>query len=117
MDEPSSEAAALEAELSPRISGEVRFDRASRAIYATDASNYRQVPIGIVIPKIQQDVIETIAICRQFGAPVLSRAGGTSLAGQCCNAAVVIDWSKYLNHIIEAECRRAFRPCRAWNDL
>ena len=71
---PSAEAAALQAELSRRISGEVRFDNASRAIYATDASNYRQVPIGVVIPKTQQDVIETIAVCRQFSAPLLSRA-------------------------------------------
>jgi FAD/FMN-containing dehydrogenase/Fe-S oxidoreductase len=96
-----SEAAALEALLSKRIAGEVRFDTASRAIYATDASNYRQVPIGVVIPKTRQDVIETVAACRHFSAPLLSRGGGTSLAGQCCNAAVVIDWSKYLNRIIE----------------
>ncbi|HEV2616157.1 MAG TPA: FAD-linked oxidase C-terminal domain-containing protein [Candidatus Acidoferrales bacterium] len=91
----------LEAELLKRIEGEVRFDNASRAIYATDASNYRQVPIGVVIPKTQEDVIETISVCRNFSAPVLSRGGGTSLAGQCCNAAIVIDWSKYLNRMIE----------------
>jgi FAD/FMN-containing dehydrogenase/Fe-S oxidoreductase len=100
-DQNFTEAALLQAELSRRISGEVRFDDTSRAIYATDASNYRQVPIGVVIPKTQQDVIETIAACRQYLAPVLSRAGGTSLAGQCCNAAVVMDWSKYLNRIVE----------------
>ncbi len=91
----------LEAELLKQIEGEVRFDNASRAIYATDASNYRQVPIGVVIPKTQEDVIETISVCRNFSAPMLSRGGGTSLAGQCCNAAVVIDWSKYLNRMIE----------------
>ena len=98
----------LRAELSRRITGEVRFDDATRAIYATDASNYRQVPIGVVIPRTQQDVIETIAVCRQFAAPVLSRAGGTSLAGQCCNVAVVIDWSKYLNHVLELNVRERF---------
>src|SRR5215831_2878251 len=98
----------LAAALKKRIRGEVRFDNASRAIYATDASNYRQVPIGVVIPKSRQDVIETIAICRQFSAPVLSRAGGTSLAGQCCNAAVVIDWSKYLNRIVELNVEERF---------
>jgi FAD/FMN-containing dehydrogenase/Fe-S oxidoreductase len=108
MDEPFSEGAALQAELSRRISGEVRFDNVSRAIYATDASNYRQVPIGVVIPKGQQDVVETIAVCRQYRAPILSRAGGTSLAGQCCNAAVVIDWSKYSNHIIELNVAERF---------
>jgi FAD/FMN-containing dehydrogenase/Fe-S oxidoreductase len=95
------DATALEVELSRRVAGEVRFDAASKALYATDASNYRQVPIGVVIPKTRNDVIETIAVCREFGAPVLSRGGGTSLAGQCCNAAVVIDWSKYLNKVLE----------------
>ncbi len=103
-----SKASSLQRELSKRISGEVRFDSASKAIYATDASNYRQVPIGVVIPRTQQDVIETIAICRKYQAPVLSRGGGTSLAGQCCNAAVVIDWSKYLNRIIELNVEQKF---------
>jgi FAD/FMN-containing dehydrogenase len=92
---------AVEAQLRTKIAGEVRFDNASRALYATDASNYRQVPVGVVIPKTKQDVVETISICREFAVPVLSRAGGTSLAGQCCNTAVVIDWSKYLNHVLE----------------
>jgi len=92
--EPEVDAAALEAELRRLVSGEVRFDAGSKALYATDGSNYRQVPIGVVIPKSKQDVIETIAVCRKFGAPLLSRGGGTSLAGQCCNVAVVIDWSK-----------------------
>src|ERR1051326_2474479 len=95
------DAAGLETSLRQAINGEVRFDAGSRALYATDGSNYRQVPIGVVIPKSRQDVIETIAICRKFGAPLLSRGGGTSLAGQCCNVAVVIDWSKYLHHILE----------------
>ncbi len=92
---------ALEAELRTTVSGEVRFDAGSKALYATDGSNYRQVPIGVVIPKSKQDVIETIAACRKFGAPLLSRGGGTSVAGQCCNVAVIIDWSKYLHHIVE----------------
>src|SRR5436305_15239091 len=99
--EPEVDAAALEAELRRLVSGEVRFDAGSKALYATDGSNYRQVPIGVVIPKSKQDVIETIAVSRKFGAPLLSRGGGTSLAGQCCNIAVVMDWSKYLHHVIE----------------
>ena len=103
-----SKASSLQHELSKRISGEVRFDSLSKAIYATDASNYRQVPIGVVIPQTQQDVVDTIAICRKYQAPVLSRGGGTSLAGQCCNAAVVIDWSKYLNRIIELNVEQRF---------
>ncbi len=103
-----AQASALEKELASRIEGEVRFDNASRAIYATDASNYRQVPIGVVIPKTQQDVIETVAACRHFGAPLLSRAGGTSLAGQCCNTAVIIDWSKYLNRLLELNVQERY---------
>ena len=95
------DAAALEKTLLKAVTGEVRFDAGSRALYATDGSNYRQVPIGVVLPKTRQDVIATVAACRQFGAPLLSRGGGTSLAGQCCNVAVVIDWSKYMHHIVE----------------
>ena len=102
------DAAALEAELSAKIEGEVRFDTTTKAIYAADASNYRQVPIGVVIPKTEQDVIATIAICRRFQAPVLSRGGGTSLAGQCCNAAVIMDWSKYMNRIVELNAGERF---------
>lgn len=90
----------LEAELKGAISGEVRFDNGSRAAYATDGSNYRQVPLGVVIPKTQEDIINTVAICNQYKAPVLSRGGGTSLAGQCCNIAVVMDMSKYYNQVL-----------------
>src|SRR5690349_13642929 len=71
----AAEITALKSELEQHIKGEVRFDDGSRAIYAVDASNYRQVPIGVVIPKTIQDVIDTIAICREFEAPVLSRGG------------------------------------------
>jgi FAD/FMN-containing dehydrogenase/Fe-S oxidoreductase len=100
------DAQALAEELRGRIAGEVRFDDGSRALYATDASNYRQVPVGVVIPRTVNDVIETVAACRRYGAPVLSRGCGTSLAGQCCNVAVVIDFSKYLNRIIELDSGR-----------
>ncbi|HEX8989797.1 MAG TPA: FAD-binding and (Fe-S)-binding domain-containing protein [Rhodocyclaceae bacterium] len=94
-------AKALERDLAAAIRGEVRFDAGSRALYATDASNYRQVPIGVVVPQTVDDVVETVALCRRHGAPVLSRGGGTSLCGQCCNVAVVMDFSKYLNAIVE----------------
>ncbi|MGZ8096488.1 MAG: FAD-binding and (Fe-S)-binding domain-containing protein [Methylosarcina sp.] len=100
-DHPFLNAASLAAELSREIQGEVRFDEGSRALYATDASNYRQVPIGVVVPKSIDDIIATVAACRRHGAPVISRGGGTSLAGQCCNVAVVMDMSKYLNRILE----------------
>ncbi len=101
-------AAELEVELKKSVEGEVRFDAGSRALYATDGSNYRQVPIGIVIPKTREDVIQAVAACRKFDAPILSRGGGTSLAGQCCNVAVVMDWSKYLNQVLELNPHEKF---------
>src|SRR5712692_8393994 len=85
------------------VSGEVRFDDGSRALYATDGSNYRQVPIGVVLPRNAADVIAAVALCRQFGAPLLCRGGGTSLAGQCCNVAVILDFSKYMAGILEVD--------------
>jgi FAD/FMN-containing dehydrogenase/Fe-S oxidoreductase len=94
---------ALARQLEKVVSGEVRFDAGSRAMYSTDASNYRQVPIGIVIPKNIEDIIETVEVARRFGAPILSRGGGTSLAGQCCNVAVVLDMSKYMRAILELD--------------
>ncbi|PYP92708.1 MAG: FAD-binding oxidoreductase [Candidatus Angelobacter sp. Gp1-AA117] len=98
---PRDRAEALATELRNSISGEVRFDDGSRALYATDGSNYRQAPIGVVIPKTIEDVIQTVALARKYSAPILARGGGTSLAGQCCNVAVVIDFSKYLSQILE----------------
>jgi FAD/FMN-containing dehydrogenase/Fe-S oxidoreductase len=98
---PHVDARALEQELRRNVQGEVRFDAGSMAMYAVDASNYRQVPIGVVIPKSKDDVVRTVEVCRRMGAPLLSRGAGTSVAGQCCNYAVVIDWSKYLNRILE----------------
>src|SRR5205085_1787713 len=95
------DSAALAAALRREIKGEVRFDNGSRALYATDASNYRQVPIGVVMPRDANDAIATVALARKFGAPILARGGGTSLAGQCCNIAVVMDMSKYMHHILE----------------
>jgi FAD/FMN-containing dehydrogenase/Fe-S oxidoreductase len=97
------DAKGLEAELRSTVRGEVRFDVGTRAMYATDASNYRQVPIGLVLPKDAQDVERTLAACRKFGAPVFSRGGGTSLAGETCNAAVVMDFSKYMNRIVAVD--------------
>src|SRR5712691_1227895 len=94
-------AAQLEKELTQVIKGEVRFDRGSRAVYATDGSNYRQIPIGLVVPRNDEDVIAAVAVCRKYGAPVLARGAGTSLAGQCCNVAVVLDFTKYMNKILE----------------
>src|SRR5271157_5377585 len=92
--------AALESHLLATIEGEVRFDVGTRAAYATDASNYRQVPVGVVIPRHEGDVIAALSLARENAMPILARGGGTSLAGQGCNAALVLDFSKYMNRII-----------------
>ncbi len=85
----------LQRALRDHVDGEIRFDRGTRAAYSTDASNYREVPIGVVVPKTIEDAARTVEICADHDVPILSRGGGTSLAGQCCNTAVIIDWSKY----------------------
>jgi len=100
---PAPSTSSVEAALREVVEGEVRFDDTSRALYATDSSNYRQTPIGVVIPKSLDDVVATVEVCRSHRVPILSRGGGTSLAGQCCNVAVVIDWSKYLGGIQEID--------------
>ena len=99
---------ALEERLRAVVRGEVRFDQASRALYATDASNYRQVPIGLVVPLDAADVIATVSVCQEMGAPVLSRGGGTSLSGQGCNVAVIIDFSKHMHAIVELDPAQKF---------
>src|SRR6201993_3282873 len=92
--------------LRTQVRGDVKFDNGSRALYATDGSNYRQVPIGVVLPRDTDDVIAAISVCREFGAPLLCRGGGTSLAGQCCNVAVVLDFTKYMGNILEIDSER-----------
>ncbi|QBI54427.1 FAD-binding and (Fe-S)-binding domain-containing protein [Streptomonospora litoralis] len=99
----SVDAEALRRDLVDRVDGEVRFDDGTRSIYATDASNYRQIPVGAVIPHNLEAGVEAVAVCREHDAPLLSRGGGTSLAGQCCNTAVVIDWSKYCNRVLDVD--------------
>ena len=95
----------LEAALHAAIEGEVRFDSGARAAYASDASNYRQVPIGVVLPRTAEDIVAAVAACREHGAPILPRGGGTSLCGQAVNVAVVIDTSKYMHRILELDPR------------
>jgi FAD/FMN-containing dehydrogenase/Fe-S oxidoreductase len=94
---------ALERELAARIAGEVRFDAGSRAVYASDASNYRQVPLGVVLPRHADDIINALEICRRHDVPLLMRGGGTSQNGQCVNVAVIIDTSKYMNRVLNID--------------
>ncbi|HKN98148.1 MAG TPA: FAD-binding and (Fe-S)-binding domain-containing protein, partial [Pseudonocardiaceae bacterium] len=90
----------LARELRDSISGDVRFDEGSRALYANDASIYRQVPVGVVVPKTAEDVVAGVAVCRRFGAAVFGRGCGTGLAGQTVNAGVVFDFSQYMNRVL-----------------
>ena len=98
--------AALDQALRRHVRGDVRFDTSSRALYATDGSNYRQVPIGVVLPRDADDVIAAVALAREYGTPLLCRGGGTSLAGQCCNVALVLDFTRYMQNIVEIDPER-----------
>src|SRR5687767_3765151 len=100
---PAATIRALEQHLSARLEGTVDFSTGARALYATDSSNYRQVPVGVVFPRTAEDVVETVGACREHRIPILPRGGGTSLAGQCCNVAVVIDLSRHLHTIVHVD--------------
>ncbi len=101
----------LRRRLEAEIDGEVRFDAAAKGLYATDASNYRQVPIGVVLPRHLEDVVRAHRACHAFGAPLLARGGGTSLSGETVNFAVVLDVSKYLTAVGDADARSASVTC------
>ena len=100
------DAQALARALAGRVQGEVRFSHGSRALYANDASVYRQLPIGVVLPKTVEDVVATVETCREHGAPIFGRGCGTGLAGQSVNVAVLVDFSKYLKEIVEIDWDR-----------
>jgi FAD/FMN-containing dehydrogenase/Fe-S oxidoreductase len=98
--------AALEAvrrDLEQRVDGEVRFDAGSRAAYSTDGSNFRQLPLGVVVPRTTDAAAEAVRVCRDHEMPLVSRGGGTSLAGQCTNTAVVLDFSKYCHRLVSVD--------------
>ena len=90
----------LERDLRKLVRGDVYFDDGYRAMYSTDAANYRQIPIAVVLPKDADDAQTAMTVCHRFGAPVTPRGGGTSLTGASCNAAVIFDYSKYMNRIL-----------------
>jgi FAD/FMN-containing dehydrogenase/Fe-S oxidoreductase len=100
--EPSMiDVAGLRAALLDSVAGEVRFDRLSRALYSTDASVYQIVPLGVVFPMSEEDILATLAACRRFRVPLTARGGGTSQAGQCIGPGVVLDCSRHLNAVLE----------------
>jgi FAD/FMN-containing dehydrogenase len=121
------DAAGLQAELAKCVTGEVRFDRLSRAIYSTDASVYQIVPLGVVFPKSAADIETTVKACARFNVPLTARGGGTSQAGQSIGAGVILDCSRHLNRVLEInaserwarvepgcvldELNRALQPC------
>jgi FAD/FMN-containing dehydrogenase/Fe-S oxidoreductase len=102
---------ALRGALEREVGGEVRFDAAALAMYANDASNFRQVPIGVVVPRTLDDIVATHRVCSRFGAPITNRGGGTSLSGETVNVAVIIDNSKYLTGSEEPDVERRLVTC------
>jgi FAD/FMN-containing dehydrogenase/Fe-S oxidoreductase len=93
--------AGLRRVLATEISGEIRFDNVSRALYATDASVYQIQPIGVVIPRSRNDLIRLVTICGEFRCPITMRGGGTSQAGQAIGPGLVVDTSKYLTTVLD----------------
>lgn len=92
IDVPAERIAALKTALEDALEGEVRFSMGDRALYATDASNYRQLPYGVVLPKSAEDVVAAVRLCNEHDVPITPRGAGTSLAGQTCNTSVIIDF-------------------------
>lgn len=90
-------------QLKEAVSGEVRWDNASRVLYSTDASNFQMFPQGVVLPKNEQDVLATLRVCREQNIPLTMRGGGSSLAGQAIGPGVILDTSKYFNRILEVD--------------
>src|SRR5437867_9180676 len=93
----------LQSALAAQITGEVRFDRISQALYSSDASVYQILPLGVVIPKSREDVIRTVQICRQAGVSITASGGGTSQAGPAIGGGVQLDFSKNLRRVISFE--------------
>src|ERR1700756_1632693 len=100
----------IEAELKKRIEGDIRFDRYTRLLYSTDASIYQIEPIGVVVPRHKGDVQAVIEVANKLGVPILPRGGGTSLAGQTVGHAIVLDFSKYMQNVLEVNTEE--RWCR-----
>ena len=96
MDKNHDDIFTLESDLKRAIQGDVRFDSFSKTLYSTDASIYQMEPIGVVLPRDTDDVLASMEIAKSAGIPIMPRGGGTSLAGQTVNHALVLDFSKYI---------------------
>ena len=103
---PTDQIDTLRAALESSFEGEVRFSIGDRALYATDASNYRQIPYGVILPKTAEDVVAAVRLCNAHDVPITPRGGGTSLAGQTCNTSIIIDFSKYMHRILSIDAER-----------
>ncbi|MGB9393591.1 MAG: FAD-binding oxidoreductase, partial [Pseudolabrys sp.] len=97
----------LERRLKAELTGEVQFDRFTRGRYATDASHYQIMPVGVVAPRTIEEADRAIAIARSEGATLLARGGGTSQAGQAVGKSLVVDCSKYLTRILDLDVKHA----------
>lgn len=102
----------LEKQLLENISGEVRFDEISRKVYSVDASIYEIEPIGIVLPKTESDLLNTIRIAKQHGIPIIARGAATGITGGCIGKGLIIDLSKYMNRILEINEERGYAICQ-----
>jgi FAD/FMN-containing dehydrogenase/Fe-S oxidoreductase len=111
-DRETVDAGHLKRVLEKTVRGEVRFDAGTRAIYANDSSNFRQVPLGVVLPRTVEDIVNTHEACSAFGAPIVNRGGGTSLSGETVNRAIVIDTSKYFHWIGDVDRERGTVRCQ-----
>src|SRR5258708_27939517 len=100
----------LSQSLQSAIRGEVYFDFYQRALYSTDASLYQIQPLGVVVPRTRDDVVSALEIAAEFNVPIVSRGSGTSLSGQSIGAGLVLDFSKYLNRILELDPERGLPP-------
>ncbi|MHA4815125.1 FAD-binding and (Fe-S)-binding domain-containing protein [Streptomyces aculeolatus] len=94
---------ALERRLRDAVRGEVGFRTRDRALVTMDASNYRSVPLGVVAPRDADDVAAALAVCREYGAPVVARGGGTSIAGNAVGVGVVLDFTRHLNRLVDLD--------------
>jgi FAD/FMN-containing dehydrogenase len=111
---------ALQSALTESCTGEVRMDRVSRALYSTDASVYQIVPLAVVLPRTEDDILQTVKTCSRFGIPLTARGGGTSQAGQSIGPGVILDCSKYYNQVLEINTTQRWvrvQPGCVLNDL